>query len=81
MLTIEKVKIEIPRLCGFKNFRILGKDEDIIRVFRDLVRKYNNFQNMKYYRTGLYNDYIHEKEMSLYDTVEEFKKIVERTDV
>ena len=80
MLTIEKIKREIPRLCGYKDFRILGKDEDIIRVFRDMVRKYYNFQNMEY-RTGLYNDYIHEKEMSLYGIAVEFKKIVERTDV
>ena len=80
MLTIEKVKREIPRLCGFKDFRILGKDEDVIRVFRDMVRKYYNFQNMEY-RTGLYNDYIHEKEMSLYRAVTEFTKIVEKLDV
>lgn len=80
MLTIEKVKREIPRVCGFKDFRILGKDEDVIRVFRDLVRKYYNFQNMEY-RTGLYNNYIHEKERSLYRTVEEFNEIVERVDV
>lgn len=80
MLTIEKVKREIPRFCGFKDFRILGKDEDVIRVFRDLVRKYYGFRNMEF-RTDLYNDYIREKERSLYNTTLEFNEIVERTDV
>ena len=80
MLTIEKVKREIPRLCGFKDFRILGKDEDVIRVFRDLVRKYYSFRNMEF-RTDLNNNYIREKERSLYRTVAEFNEIVERVDV
>jgi hypothetical protein len=73
MLTIEKVKREIPRFCGFKDFRILGKDEDVIRVFKDLIRAYNNLQNIQ-----CVNE---KKEQMLYDVINEFTKIVKKENV
>jgi len=80
MLSIEKVKKEIREKLGFKQFVFKASDERVIQVYKELIRRFSAFQNLRY-ATGRYSNEIHMKENRLYEIISEFNKIVERTDL
>ena len=80
MLSIEKVKKGIREKLGFKQFVFKASDERVIQVYRELIRRFCDFQNLRY-ATGRYSNEIYMKENRLHEIISEFNKIVERTDL
>jgi hypothetical protein len=80
MLSIEKVKKGIREKLGFKQFVFKASDERVIQVYKELIRQFYGFQNLQY-STGRYSKEIHMKENRLHEIVNEFYKVVARTDL